>query len=149
MITQKEKLMANFGGLLVIVINLGIGGIMLLSSGCGAEDLIRDLIVTRLVAPEDGLAGADGLDGSPGQDGIDGAIGAPGIDGVDGIDGSDGTNGQDGQNGLDGQDGTITAILDCFVICPGPSWQEPCEIVCPEEGRTVTRLTIEDAVLIP
>jgi len=126
----------------------------LMVGGCGAEDLIRDLIVTRLVASEDGLAGTDGADGAPGvngengQDGIDGAAGDPGIDGTDGIDGSDGTNGSDGEDGLDGQDGTVTAILDCWVVCP-PSFRDPCEIVCPEEGSTATRLTPDDIVPIP
>ena len=126
-------------GKLLLVAAVGGAGISLMG-GCGAEDLLRDIIVTRLVSLDESVAGADGSDGVPGvagpqgepgpvgPQGPPGAAGAPGVDGTDGVDGVDG---QDGKDGVDGDDGTLDGILDCWVICP-PSFRDPCEIVCPE-----------------
>jgi len=143
---QKVGAYAKMLGKLAMVTAVGGAGLSLM--GCGADDLIRDIFVARLVSSEAGADGTNGLDGAPGADGIDGANGADGVDGLpgaDGTDGADGSDGLDGEDGLDGNtDGFLEFLEDCYVMCP-PSFRDPCEIVCPESDESATRLTIDDA----
>ncbi len=100
-----------------------IGIAFSMCSGCGAEDLQRD-VFTGLIGyylqeePRDGI---DGKDGEPGRDGMAGDHGEPGADGVVGPEGEQGVQGVPGPTGARGPAGTPgrveDPVADCRTLC--------------------------------